>query len=277
MNPEELAEPQQGPFWPITIVTPVYNAEKYIARCIESVAQQDYPNYTMYIVDDCSTDDTVNVVRHTIDNLPREIRGNFELFINDENYGAVWNQVNTIEKECGDDIVMLLDGDDWLVNDPTIFHKYNNLYNEGAEFTYGSCWSIVDNIPLIAQEYPPEVKGNKTYRDYKFNWNMPYTHLRTFLARNMHYQLAIDAGNYAFRDEDGNWLKAGGDTSVFYTMIEMADPENVVCIPEIVYNYNDANPLNDYKVNSEEQTKASQKVLGRASPFLPGQYDLRPL
>lgn len=276
LNPEELAEPQQGPFMPIAIVTPVYNAEKYIARCIESVAQQDYPNYTMYIIDDCSTDDTVNVVRQTIDNLPREIRGKFELFVNDENHGAVWNQVNTIEKECGDDIVMLLDGDDWLVNDPTIFHKYNNLYNEGAEFTYGSCWSIVDNIPLIAQEYPPEVKENKAYRDYKFNWNMPYTHLRTFLARNMHGYLQ-QHGNHAFRNEDGNWLKAGGDTSVFYTMIEYADPENVVCVPDIMYNYNDANPLNDYKVNSEEQTKASQGVLGKASPFLSGQIDLRPL
>ena len=61
-------------------------------------------------------------------------------------------------------------------------------------------------------------------------------------------------------------------------MIEMADPENVVCVPEIVYNYNDANPLNDYKVNSEEQTKTANKIIGeQSSPFTPGQFDLRPL
>jgi hypothetical protein len=170
---------------------------------------------------------------------------------------------------------MLLDGDDWLVNDPNIFHKYNNLYNDGAEFTYGSCWSVVDNIPLIAQEYPPEVKAHKLYRDYKFNWNMPYTHLRTFKAKLM-CDFLDKNGHGPFQDEDGNWLKAGGDTAIFYAMIEAANSENVICVPDIVYHYNDANPLNDYKVNAEEQNKTAAKVLIN-SPFLPGQIDLRPL
>jgi hypothetical protein len=277
LNKEEIREPQQGPFHPISVITPVYNAEKYIAKCIQSVAQQDYPNYIMHIIDDCSTDNTVQVVQDAINNLPKKIRYNFVLHLNDENLGAVWNQVNTIKEhcDCGDDVVMLLDGDDWLVNNPNIFHKYNNLYNEGAEFTYGSCWSVCDNIPLIAQEYPPEVKWNKKYRDYKFNWNMPYTHLRTFDAYLMHRFLNTK-GNHAFRDQDGNWLKAGGDTSIFYSMIEMADPENVICVPEVMYHYNDANPINDYKVNAEEQNKTAAKVLN-TSPFFPGQIDLRPL
>ncbi len=262
LNKEEMRESCQSPFWPISIITPVYNAENYIVKCIASVAQQDYHNYVMHIIDDCSTDNTAQVAQEYIDSLPEDIRYNFVLHRNGENLGAVCNQVNTIEKECGHDIVMLLDGDDWLINDPNLFHKYNNLYNEGAEFTYGSCWSVVDSIPLIAQEYPPEVKKSKTYRDYKFNWNMPYTHLRTFKAHLMHDFLRAN-GNYAFRDEDGNWLKAGGDTAVFYSMIEAADPDNVVCVSDIVYNYNDANPLNDYKVNSTEQTKTATKVLNK--------------
>ena len=274
LNKEEMQEPRTTQK-PIYIVTPVYNAEKYITRCIESVVSQDYDNYCMFITDDASTDKTRNVIDEYRNSLPENLKKKIFVTTNKDNLGAVWNQVNTISNECGDGIVMLLDGDDWLVNDPNIFHKYNNLYNEGVEFTYGSCWSVVDNIPLIAQEYPPEVKRNKTYRDYKFNWNMPYTHLRTFLAKNMISYLHTK-GNYAFRDENGDWLKAGGDTAVFYSMIEMADPENVICIPEIVYNYNDANPLNDYKVNAEEQNKTAAKVLN-TSPFLPGQTDLRPL
>ena len=165
---------------------------------------------------------------------------------------------------------MLLDGDDSLVNDPTIFHMYNNLYHEGAEFTYGSCWSMADNIPLIAQEYPPNIKANKFYRAYRFNWNMPYTHLRTFkssLIKNLTKEdLQID----------GKWPRAGGDTSLFYYLIEQADPDKVVCVTDIVYNYNDLNPLNDYKVNAEEQNKTATKVLNK-SPFFPGQVDLRPL
>lgn len=276
LNAEELTEPQQGPFWSISVVTPVYNAENYIKNCIASVAQQDYPNYTMHIIDDCSTDNTVKVAKEYIDSLPEDVRHNFVLHKNKENMGAVYNQIAIIEK-FGYDIIMLLDGDDWLINDPTLFHKYNNLYNNGAEFTYGSCWSLIDNIPLIAQEYPPEVKANKSYRSYKFNWNMPYTHLRTFKADLMDNHL-YNNGSDAFRDpHTREWLKAGGDTAVFYTMIEAADPDKVVCIPEIIYNYNDANPLNDYKVNGEQQNKTASLVLGNKSPFLPGQTDLRPL
>ena len=105
---------------------------------------------------------------------------------------------------------------------------------------------------------------------------MPYTHLRTFKSRLMQNHLSWN-GNYAFRNpETLEWLKAGGDTAIFYTMIEAADPDKVVCVSDIVYNYNDLNPLNDYKVNSDEQTKTANRVLA-SSPFSPGQYDLRPL
>lgn len=275
LNKEEMQEPRVIQK-PIYIVTPVYNAEKYIKRCIESVVAQDYDNYCMFITDDASTDETRKVIHQYRDTLPDHLKKKIFVNTNKDNLGAVYNQVSTIQEDCGPNgIVMLLDGDDWLVNDPNLFHKYNNLYTEGVEFTYGSCWSAVDNIPLIAQEYPPQVKWAKDYRNYKFNWNMPYTHLRTFNSSLMHSYLA-SRGNYAFRDENGDWLKAGGDTSIFYTMIEAADPENVVCIPEVVYNYNDANPINDYKVNSEEQTRNANRVVA-SSPFQLGQYDLRPL
>jgi hypothetical protein len=75
---------------------------------------------------------------------------------------------------------------------------------------------------------------------------------------------------------NGVWPRAGGDTALFYYLLDQANPDKVVCVPEIVYNYNDANPLNDYKVNAQEQNKTAALVLNN-SPFLPGQYDLRPL
>ena len=262
-NPEENIFPRSGTYSTIDVITPVYNAENYIVRCIESVIAQDYNNYTMHIIDDASTDNTRHVIDEYLKTLPDDLRNKVFVTTNYNNCGAVCNQVNTISDQCGDGIVMLLDGDDWLVNDPNIFHMYNNLYNEGAEFTYGSCWSVADNIPLIAQEYPPEVKANKTYRDYKFNWNMPYTHLRTFRSWLMHSYLH-DHGYKAFKDPvTKEWLKAGGDTAVFYAMLEYADFDKVVCVPDIVYNYNDANPLNDYKVNGDEQTKNASAVLAK--------------
>lgn len=276
LNAEELVESKQAPFNRITVVTPVYNAESYIDKCIMSVAQQDYHNYRMVIIDDASTDNTLSVAQRTIESLSPDLYDKFRIVSNKANMGAVYNQIHVMMATHGEDIIMMLDGDDWLVNDPTIFDMYNNMYIDGAEFTYGSCWSLVDNIPLISQEYPPEVKQSKRYRDYKFNWNMPYTHLRTFKSELIHKYLR-DRGDAAFKDPQDNWLRAGGDTSIFYSLIEYADPDKVVCVPHIVYNYNDINPINDYKVNAEEQTATANKVLDNKSPFIPGQIDLRPL
>lgn len=270
----ENTEPKNFPYNKINVVTPVYNAENYIENCILSVAQQDYDNYTMTIIDDCSTDNTYSVALNVIHSLPKEIQDRFVLRRNESNMGAVYNQIK--HSENSDGIVMLLDGDDWLINEPDIFHKYNNIYNAGAEFTYGSCWSIIDNIPLIAQEYPPEIKEQRAYRQYKFNWNMPYTHLRTFHSKLL-YDYIGENGYHSFKDDNGNWLKAGGDTAIFYSLIEFANPNNVVCVPDVVYNYNDANPINDYKVNAEEQTRTANHVLGAKSAFEAGVYDLRPL
>ena len=46
----------------VSIITPTYNCGKFIGETIESVQQQTYTDWEMIIVDDCSTDDTKNVV-----------------------------------------------------------------------------------------------------------------------------------------------------------------------------------------------------------------------
>lgn len=254
-NLETLSTPQRRQK-KISVVTAMYNAEQYISRAIESVVQQDYDNYEMIVVDDCSTDDSVAAATSVIEKMPYDLRSKFRLIANQTNVGAVKNHWD-IFRSLDTDIVMLLDGDDSLVNDPTIFHKYNNMYHEGAEFTYGSCWSVVDKIPLVAQQYPENVKQARNYRSHKFNWNMPYTHLRTFdssLIPLVHNDELLVGGS---------WPKAGGDTATFYALIEKADPSNVIAVPDVVYNYNDAIPTNDYKINGEEQTRTANAIINK--------------
>ena len=115
---------------------------------------------------------------------------------------------------------------------------------------------MVDNIPLISQPYPPEVKETGNYKNYKFNWNVPYTHLRTMKAH-----LLKNEPDSVFQDSEGKWFKAGGDLSTFYTALENCLPSRVYVVPDIVCNYNDASPINDYKVNKEEQDKAVNETL----------------
>jgi len=258
-NTIELENYKLGKEKQIVIVSPFYNCSKYIDRCITSVAIQDYDNYQHILIDDASTDNTIEVIIETLRKLPEDIRSKFSLIANSENLGAVRNQIQNIRSMVSDDaIVMLLDGDDSLINDNTIFSYYNSVYEDDTEFTYGSCWSMVDNIPLISQPYPEQVKQNRSYRDHHFNWILPYTHLRTFKK-----YLLNNIDDSSFKNTNGNWYKAGGDGSVFYALIEQADPNKVKCLQDIVYNYNDASPLNDYKVNSQEQTKNANEIVNK--------------
>ena len=255
---EQYIAPKHGTEQKIVVISPFYNAEKYIEKCIISVAAQDYDNYVHILIDDASTDNGYQVALSCIANLPEDVRDRFYVHKNTENKGAVFNHIDTIRTRVEDnDIVMLLDGDDSLVNRPDIFTYYNRIHYD-YDFTYGSCWSMVDNIPLVGQPYPPDVKESKEYRSYRFNWNMPYTHLRTLKAK-----LLVNEPDSKFQDSNGQWLKAGGDNSTFYTALENCDPDRVHAVSDIVYNYNDINPINDYKVNRDEQDRAIAEVLNK--------------
>lgn len=262
-NKEEWNNFKIGYEQPIAIVTPFYNAENYIINCIESVASQDYDNYIMYLINDCSTDNSVQLVKNYIESLPQYMQGRFVLINNKDNRGAVYNQIRTLKDYPieDDSLVMLLDGDDSLRSDNNIFNFYNHLFSENkTEYAYGSCWSLADNIPLIAQPYPASVKKNRSYRNHRFNWGMPYPHLRVFKKK-----LVNDLNEELFKDEGGNWFKAGGDNATFYNIIEQADPNKVTAVQEIFYNYNDLNPINDYKVHGDLQNKNAAKITGKKS------------
>ena len=255
-NPEDQVIYKRPETTRFVVISPFYNAEKYLRRCVESVAAQDYDNYAHIMIDDASTDESGEVLKA----LMRDPTVDAERVITitrKENYGSVYNYVNAVHDSLvrDADVIVMLDGDDALMPDAQIFSRLNALYQDGAEMTYGSMWSLADKIPLIAQEYPPEVRQQKRYRQHRFAWNMPYTHLRTFRA---HLLKSVHKRRFMAHDQ---WMRAGGDTAIFYSVIEAAHPDRIVAVKDILYEYNDLNPINDYKVNAAEQTATANAVL----------------
>lgn len=260
-NTVEFEHARAGREQPITVVSTFYNCAEYIQRFIHSVACQDYDNYQVIMINDASTDNTAEVIDAVLAQLPADIAAKFQCRHNLENRGAVINQVDAFRSLTDpDSIVMIIDGDDSLVNDNSIFQYFNSIYDGSVDFSYGSCWSMVDGIPLISQPYPEAVRRAGTYRQHHFNWILPYTHLRTF---KKHLIDRVD--DSAFQDSSGQWYRAGGDGSVFYALIEQARPDAVHVVQDIVYNYNDTNPINDYKVNGDEQNRAAANIVAQLS------------
>lgn len=108
----------------VSIVTPCYNAEKYIEETIQSVIQQQYKNWEMIIVDDISQDNTIQIIQKYT-----KIDTRIKLFILDKKGGASLARNKAI-KEANGKYIAFLDADDlWKkekLNKQIYFMEKNN-------------------------------------------------------------------------------------------------------------------------------------------------------
>ncbi len=51
----------------LSIIIPVYNMARYVARCLRSILEQDFIDYELIIIDDGSTDDSASIIRQFSD------------------------------------------------------------------------------------------------------------------------------------------------------------------------------------------------------------------
>lgn len=57
----------------VSIIIPVYNVAPYVEECIQSVLRQDYKNLEIIIIDDCGTDNSMELVEELVKNSSRDI------------------------------------------------------------------------------------------------------------------------------------------------------------------------------------------------------------
>ena len=99
------------------IITPTYEAEDFIENALTSVFNQEYDSFEHIITDDGSEDGTVDKIEEFIDK--NGCGEYFRLIKNDKNVGALHNIYTMIQDmdASDDDVIVSLDGDDWLAND----------------------------------------------------------------------------------------------------------------------------------------------------------------
>ena len=111
-----------------SVIISAYNIEKYIKRAIDSVLNQTFKNFELIVVNDCSTDETLKIIKGYNDERL--------IIINNEKkrgLGAVRNI--GIEKARGEYIVHL-DGDDTLYEETTLEKIHCLIGEENPDIVY---------------------------------------------------------------------------------------------------------------------------------------------
>lgn len=114
-----------------SIIVPVYNVEKYIDECIESVIKQTYKDWELILVDDGSKDSSLEKCRSYAEKDSR-IR-----VFSQQNGGASKARNNGLEKSCGE-YILFLDSDDFY-NDERALEILNGNIREDTDVLMFGC------------------------------------------------------------------------------------------------------------------------------------------
>jgi glycosyltransferase involved in cell wall biosynthesis len=234
------------------IIVPSYNNELWLHMCLRSVRLQSYDNYQCIIIDDCSSDKSVEIIK-------KEIAGNskFTLVENNERKLALRNIYEAVDDfELNDeDIIVTLDGDDWFATKQAL-EILNNRYKEtNCLITYGSYIEHPSKTRgKFSQQIPKEVIETNTFRESR--WMS--SHLRTFK-----YKLWKQIKKEDFLEEDGRFCDGAWDMIFMFPMLEMAGFRSTF-IRDILHIYNRSNPLNEDKVDHQKLYRSEMKIRNKS-------------
>lgn len=127
----------------VTIIIPVYNAEAFLPKCIESIISQSYSNFELLLVDDCSTDNSYSICQSysSLDSRLLIIRNNI-------NKGVTITRNLGLDNAKGE-YILFIDNDDYI----------DNNYIE----TFINALQDYDDVDLLTQNIVFHYQGEEPF------------------------------------------------------------------------------------------------------------------
>ena len=233
----------------MTILTTTYNCENYIERCLLSIMSQRFKDFKCYITDDLSTDKTRDKIKEIIKDDSRFILiENHTKFFQPGNYDQVirWRNLD------GDEICVEVDGDDWLPNS-NVFSKIDQIYQDK------DVWMT---------------SGSFKYHDGRNGFNKPITSIDNIRKSNFTLSHMRTWKSWLWKkieindlkDSNGEYWNVAGDLAFMWPMIEMSGLEHFRFIPDVLYVYNESNPINDHKIDINK-VRNTHNLIANKKPY----------
>ena len=227
------------------IVVPLFNAEKYIEKCLLSIINQSYKNFQVQVVDDCSGDSSYKIASSICKG-----KKNLKIFRNTRRIGALNNIYNLLSKEIKEPsktVDLIIDGDDYLYSSNVLNILEEKYMRTNCLITYGS---HISSKGVQGKKYPRIIRKFNLFR--KYFWYA--SHLRTF-----RHDLWLALNPQDLLNNKQEFYSVAWDLAIMLPMLEMAGRRQEF-INEVLYAYNDNNPISDHRIRRKEQILAAREI-----------------
>lgn len=232
----------------IIVVMITSNARSYIQKALHSVFSQNYENYILLVIDDCSADDTVSFIK----SYAKKKRHAHQVIVHRNQQKKeipLINYVRVVKIVDPQDIIFVLPPQDYFAH-AEVLSDLNNIYqNSSVWMTYGSLRSYPSNRLIQNYPMPQEVVALKAYRDYL---NIP-PYLHSFKA-GLLKKIAVKDLCY-----EGQWFAMNNDLPFLLPMLEMAK-SHVYHVPNVMIVRNNQLDHHRYRVNDDHQSAMEVNV-----------------
>lgn len=134
-----------------TVAISAYNIENYVKRAIDSVLNQKFKNYELLVIDDCSTDSTVEVIKQVVGQ-------NAKILQTKKNSGTAAASRNIAIENAQGEYLLFLDGDDELYSNETLKEIDEHI----KENKYDIIYFGYENVGHTENYYRISTKENST-------------------------------------------------------------------------------------------------------------------
>lgn len=181
-----------------------YNGEKYLREQLDSIVNQTYPIYELIVQDDCSTDNTVDIVREYQKEYPF-----ISIYANETNKGVAINFMSAFQKANGEFIAVSDQDDIWMLDkiEKQIKTIKNGLlcYSLSKPFSEGNMPIDIElripNVGIERQIFYPIIPGHAMVFRSTMLKLIPPKYLSTYIYDHLLAMVAIIHGNILVCDE----------------------------------------------------------------------------
>jgi glycosyltransferase len=200
----------------ISVIVPVYNAERFLSKCIESILDQTFKDFELLLINDGSKDKSLDICNEYFEKFPNKIK-----IFNNKNMGCSATRNFGIEHSQGN-YLLFIDSDDWIEKD-MLEKMYQKTLQEDSDVVISGIFRE-DNILNVVSKQTPKYTNNPYF------W-FDTDALVEFACNKLHKKSIIIENDLTFP------INSHAGEDMVFNVFSLINSKKISVVPNELYHY----------------------------------------